>query len=152
MHLRIRDCSAGRGARAAAVDDDYNLDRLAMLPGKLKFLPTGQQAGVVCARCRCPLHAVCGQNGLDLVPQRLVDNRGTFAGIGIAFVGYLPAGKPVLKDQVKRPAGKLLAAIFAGNTVQPSCCCDAMKVAQASRWASGELKACSSPSSDDFRV
>jgi hypothetical protein len=28
----------------------------------------------------------------------------------------------------------------------------ALKAAQASRWASSELKACSRPSSDDFRV
>jgi predicted signal transduction protein with EAL and GGDEF domain len=31
-----------------------------------------QQAGVACARTRCPLDAVCGQHGLDIVPQRLI--------------------------------------------------------------------------------
>ena len=41
--------------------------------------------------------------GLDLVPQRLVDNRRMFAGIAIAFVGNLAAVKTVLKDQIKRP-------------------------------------------------
>ena len=50
------------------------------------------------ARSICPLNPVCGQHGLDIVPQRLVDNRRVFAGIGIAFVGYLAAIKPILKD------------------------------------------------------
>jgi hypothetical protein len=31
---------------------------------------------------------------------------------GIAFVGYLAAVKPVLKDQIKCPTGERLAAIF----------------------------------------
>ena len=64
------------------------------------------------ARSRCPLNPVCGQHGLDIVPQRLVDNRRLFSGIGIAFVGYLAAVKPVLKDQIKRPTGELLTPIF----------------------------------------
>jgi len=72
----------------------------------------GQQAGVPCARSRCPLNPVCGQHGLDIVPQRLVDNRRVFSGIGIAFVGYLAAVKTVLKDQIKCPAGELLTPIF----------------------------------------
>jgi hypothetical protein len=33
----------------------------------------GQQAGVACARSRCPLNPVCGQHGLDIVAQRLVE-------------------------------------------------------------------------------
>jgi hypothetical protein len=60
--------------------------------------------GVACARSRCPLDPVCGQHCLDIVPQRLVDNRRVFSGIGIAFVGYLAAVKPVLKNQIKCPA------------------------------------------------
>jgi hypothetical protein len=52
------------------------------------------------ARSCCPLNPVCGQHGLDLVPQRLVDNR---SGIRIAFMCYLAAVKPVLKDQIKCP-------------------------------------------------
>jgi hypothetical protein len=32
------------------------------------------------------------------------------------------------------------------NTVQPSCFCESIKAAQATSWASSELKACSSPS------
>lgn len=34
-----------------------------------------------------------------------------FAGIGIAFVGYLAAVEPVLEDQIKRPTGELLTPI-----------------------------------------
>src|ERR1700738_3141727 len=49
---------------------------------------------------------------LDIVPQRLVDNRRVFAGIGIAFMCYLAAVKPVLKNQIKRPTGERLAPIF----------------------------------------
>src|SRR5580658_2068251 len=64
------------------------------------------------ARSICPLNPVCGKHGLDIVPQRLVDNRRVFSGIGIAFVEYLAAVKPVLKDQIKRPAGELLTPIF----------------------------------------
>ena len=67
---------------------------------------------MACARSRCPLNAVCGQRGLDIVPQRLVDNRRVISGIGIAFMCYLAAVKPVLKDQIKRPTGESLAAIF----------------------------------------
>src|ERR1019366_1885600 len=37
------------------------------------------------ARSISPLNPVCGQHGLDLVPQRFVDNRRVFARIGIAF-------------------------------------------------------------------
>ena len=33
------------------------------------------------ARSRCPLNPVCGQHGLDIVPQRFVDNRRVFSGI-----------------------------------------------------------------------
>jgi hypothetical protein len=39
---------------------------------------------------------------LDIVPQRLVDNRRVFSGIGIEFVWYLAAVNTVLKDQIKR--------------------------------------------------
>jgi len=53
---------------------------------------------------------------------------------------------------LQRAAGKAAVIIHVGNTVQPSCLCDRMKAAQASRWASRELNACSRPSSDDFRV
>src|SRR4029077_219698 len=52
------------------------------------------------------------QHGLNLVPQRLVDNRRVFAGIGIAFVEYLAAVNPVLEDQIERPTGERLAPIF----------------------------------------
>jgi hypothetical protein len=45
----------------------------------------------------CPLDAVCGQHGLDLVPERLVDDRRVFAGIDVAIVEYLPAVKTVLE-------------------------------------------------------
>jgi hypothetical protein len=34
-----------------------------------------------------------------------------FSGIGIAFVWYLAAVNTVLKDQIKRPTGELLAPI-----------------------------------------
>ena len=63
---------------------------------------------MACARSRCPLNPVCGQHGLDIVAQRLVDNRRVFSGIGIAFVGYLAAVKPVLKNQIKCPTGERL--------------------------------------------
>src|SRR6202045_5229104 len=52
------------------------------------------------------------KHGLDIVPQRLVDNRRLFSGIGIAFVGHLAAVKTVLKDQIKRPTGERPAPIF----------------------------------------
>jgi hypothetical protein len=72
----------------------------------------GQQAGVACARSRRTLRTVCGQHGLNLVPQRLVDNRRVFSGIGIAFMCYLAAVKPVLKNQIKCPTGERLTPIF----------------------------------------
>jgi hypothetical protein len=53
---------------------------------------------------------------------------------------------------LRRAAGKPAIIIERRQHLQPSCFCDRMKAAQASRWASSELKACSSPSSDDFRV
>ena len=67
---------------------------------------------MACARSRCPLDAVCGQHGLDLVPQRLVDNRRVFSRIGIAVVEYLAAVKTVLEDQIKRAPGEPLSPIF----------------------------------------
>src|SRR5450759_5456741 len=72
----------------------------------------GQQAGVPSARTRCPLDAVCGQHCLDIVPQRLVDNRRVLPGIGIAFVGYFAAVKLVLKNQIKCPTGELLTSLI----------------------------------------
>ena len=71
----------------------------------------GQQAGVACAHSRCPLDAVCSKHCLDIVPQRLVDNRCVFSGIGIAFVCYIAAVKPVLNNKIKCPTGELLAPI-----------------------------------------
>jgi hypothetical protein len=58
---------------------------------------------VPCARSRCPLDAVCGKHGLDIVPQRLVDNRRVFPGIGIAFLWYLAAeGEPTTRGGIGR--------------------------------------------------
>src|SRR3984893_6874646 len=90
------------------------LDRMGWRQALAGFVKNhaGQQAGVACARSRCPLNPVCGQHGLHIVPQWLVDNRRLFSGIGIAFVGYLAAVKTVLKDQIKCPAGERLAPIF----------------------------------------
>src|SRR6202035_5219456 len=82
------------------------LDRIGWRQALAGFVKhhAGQQA--------CPLDPVCGQHGLDIVPQRLVDNRRLFSGIGIAFVGHLAAVKTVLKDQIKRATGERLAPVF----------------------------------------
>ena len=50
------------------------------------------------------------------------------------------------------PPEKPPSSYKVGKTVQPSCFWERMKAAQASRWASSELNACSRPSSDDLRV
>jgi hypothetical protein len=64
---------------------------------------------------------VCGQHGLDLVPERLIDNRQVFSGINIAFVGYLAAVKPILEDEIECPARERLAPIF-GRRAAPAAC------------------------------
>ena len=70
-----------------------------------------QRAGVLSAR-RCPLHTVPGKHRLDIVPQRLVDDRRMFAGLGIALVCCLATVNAVLEDQIKRPTGEPLAPIL----------------------------------------
>ena len=72
----------------------------------------GQQAGVACARSRCPLNRFAASTAWTSSHSGLFDNRRLFAGIGITFVGYLAAVKPVLKNQIKCPAGELLTPIF----------------------------------------
>ena len=50
---------------------------------------------------------------MNLLPQRLVDNWRVFSGMGLFLVCDLAAVETILGDQVKRPAGEFLAAIFA---------------------------------------
>jgi Protein of unknown function (DUF2950) len=54
------------------------LDRMGWRQALAGFVKNhaGQQAGVACARSRCPLNPVCGQHGLDIVAQRLVRRQG----------------------------------------------------------------------------
>ena len=78
-------------------------------------------------------HPVCGKHGLDIVPQRLVDNRRLFSGIGIAFVRYLAAAS----DHV-------LAAIGAQRRTCDEPCligdeenhasCDFLRLAEPAHW------------------
>ena len=100
------------GSRNIVPISRFLLDRIGWrqaLAGRVKH-HTGQQTGMPCPRSRCPLNPVCSQHGLDIVPQRLVDNRRVFSGIGVAFVWYLAAVKPVLKNQIKCPTGELLTS------------------------------------------
>ena len=71
----------------------------------------GQQAGLLCVCAGSPLDAVLGEHRLDLVPQGLVDDGRMLSGIGIALVRDLAAIDPVLKHEIKGPAGELVTAI-----------------------------------------
>jgi hypothetical protein len=56
---------------------------------------------------------------LNLLPQRLVDNRRVFSRIGLFLVCDLAVVETILEEQIKRPAGEFLAAIFGAIGPQP---------------------------------
>ena len=66
--------SGDEGSRNIVPIACFLLDRIGWRQALAGFVKNhaGQQAGVPCARSRCPLNPVCGQHGLDIVPQRLV--------------------------------------------------------------------------------
>ena len=66
--------------------------------------------------------------------------------LGVGDIGE----KPLQGRAVQCPSRRRYTRV--GKTDHPSCFWERMKAAQASRWASSELNACSRPSSEDLRV
>jgi hypothetical protein len=71
---------------------------------------TGEQAGMLCIRSRCPIDSVLAEHSLDLFPQGIVDDRLMLSGIGILFVRDLAAIDAVLKHQIEGTSGEPLTA------------------------------------------
>ena len=56
------------------------------------------------------LGGIAGELHLNRIPQRLIDDRRVFAGMGLALVNDLAAIDAVLQNQVERAARERLAA------------------------------------------
>src|SRR6516225_3432805 len=69
----------------------------------------GEQAGLASAGASVATAAVAGELCLNRIPERLIDDRRVFAGMGLALVNDLVAIGAVPQHQVKRPAREWLA-------------------------------------------
>src|SRR5215472_14150290 len=79
----------------------------------------GEQARLARSGAGVVLRGVPGELGLSRSPQRLVDDRRVFAGVGLSFVDDLPEIGAVLQDQVERAARERLAASDAVRSARP---------------------------------
>src|SRR6266571_3895948 len=71
----------------------------------------GQQAWLIAGRSIGSIDAVLGEDGLHIVPKRLVDDGLMLAWIALVLVDDFTAIHAVLQHQVERTAGERLAAI-----------------------------------------
>src|SRR5262245_19598649 len=72
---------------------------------------SGQQAPFRARYSNASVDAVLREDGLNAVPQRLVDNRLMLAWIALALVDNLATVNSVLQHQVQRAAGDRPAAV-----------------------------------------
>ena len=84
-----------------------------------------QQAWLLACPSGGSVDAVLGQDGLDLVPERLVDDGLMLARIALALVDDLATIDPVLQHQVERTASQRLAAIATAIGCRPDLADDA---------------------------
>src|SRR2546421_8925455 len=71
----------------------------------------GQQVWLIAGRSIGSIDAVLGEDGLHIVPKRLVDDGLMFAWIALALVDDFTPIDPVLQHQVERPSGDWPAAV-----------------------------------------
>src|SRR5262249_33504140 len=85
----------------------------------------GEQARLARAGAGVALGGVGGELGVSRIPQRLIDDRPVFAGVGLSFVGHLARISAVLQDQVERTARERLATHDAARSARPRLALDA---------------------------
>src|SRR5437762_11990555 len=69
---------------------------------------SGKQAVLASAGASVALAAVAGEPGRNRIPERLIDDRNVFAGMGLSLVNDLAAIATVLQHQVDRAARERL--------------------------------------------
>src|SRR5262249_38734490 len=79
----------------------------------------GEHARLASADAGVALGGVGGELRLDRVPQRLIDDRRVFAGMGLSLVNDLAAIESVLQHQVERTAREWLASNAATRSGSP---------------------------------
>ena len=85
----------------------------------------GEQARLASACAGVTLGGIGGELRLDCIPQRLVDDRRMFAGMGLSLVSDLTAIEAVLQDVIQRAAREWLAANAATRSGGPRFALDA---------------------------
>ena len=86
----------------------------------------GEQARLARSGAEVSLGSVGGELGLGHIPQRLVDDRRVFAGVGLSFVDDLAEIGAVLQDQVERTARERPAASDAARSARPCFALDSL--------------------------
>ena len=79
----------------------------------------GEQARLASARAGVALGGIGCELRLDRIPQRLIDDRRVFAGMGLPLVHDLAAIEAVLQDVIQRSAREWLAANAATRSARP---------------------------------
>src|SRR5215467_2392650 len=79
----------------------------------------GEQARLASACTGVALGGVGGEPRLDRIPQRLIDDRCVFAGMGLSLVDDLTAIEAVLQHQVERAAREWLTSDAATRSARP---------------------------------
>jgi len=79
----------------------------------------GEQARLASARAGVALGGIGGELRLDRIPQRLIDDRRVFAGMGLSLVNDLTAIETVLQHQVERAAREWLTPNAATRSGRP---------------------------------
>src|SRR5690242_1963371 len=79
----------------------------------------GEQARLATACAGVALGGIGGELRLDRIPQRLIDDRRVFAGMGLSPMNDLAAIEAVLQYQVERTAREWLAANAATRNGRP---------------------------------
>ena len=64
----------------------------------------GEQARLASTCCGVALGGIGGELRLDRIPQKLIDDRCVFAGMGLSLVSDLTAIEAVLQDVIERAA------------------------------------------------
>src|ERR1700727_2122864 len=72
---------------------------------------SGQQAWLLTGIAVGSVNAVSGENGLNIIPKRLIDDGFMLAWIAFALMDDFTAINAILQHQVKRTAGQRLTAI-----------------------------------------
>src|SRR6266404_8686286 len=88
----------------------------------------GEEARLTMSCARVPLGGIAGQQCLNRIPQRLIDDRRVLTRMGLLLVDDLAAIDAVLQHQVEPAAREWLAASQATRCARPQLALDAVGV------------------------